>query len=91
MNLRPGGGGGAVSLFQNMASRLISAKNMATYFAAASRPPSLHTIFFSFHICDRAAEYKQVEKNRIKIRLCIPEILHVKVWGLPVITSKTGT
>ena len=26
--------------------------------------------FFSFHIiCDRAAEYKQVEKKRIKIRL----------------------
>ena len=35
--------------------------------------------FFSFHICDRAAEDKQVEKNRIKIRLCIPEILHVEV------------
>ena len=34
---------------------------------------------FSFHICDRAAEDKQVEKNRIKIRLCIPEILHVEV------------
>ena len=26
-----------------MASRLISAKNMATYFSAASRPPSLHS------------------------------------------------
>ena len=35
--------------------------------------------FFSFHICDRAAEDKQIEKKRIKIRLCIPEILHVKV------------
>ena len=35
--------------------------------------------FFSFHKCDRAAEEEQVEKNRIKIRLCIPEILHAKV------------
>ena len=35
--------------------------------------------FFSFYICDRAAEDKQVEKNRIKIRQCIPEILHAKV------------
>ena len=32
-----GGSVAPVSLFQNMASRLISAKNMATYFAAASR------------------------------------------------------
>ena len=30
-------------------------------------------------ICDRAAEDEQVEKNRIKIRPCIPEILHAKV------------
>ena len=35
--------------------------------------------FFSFYICDRAAEDEQVEKNRIKIRQCIPEILHAKV------------
>ena len=35
--------------------------------------------FFSFYICDRAAEDEQVEKNRIKIRPCIPEILHAKV------------
>ena len=35
--------------------------------------------FFSFYICDRAAENEQVEKNRIKIRPCIPEILHAKV------------
>ena len=35
--------------------------------------------FFSFYICDRAAEDEQVEKNRIKIRPCIPEILHNKV------------
>ena len=34
--------------------------------------------FFSFYICDRAAENEQVEKNRIKIRPCIPEILHAK-------------
>ena len=47
--------------------------------------------FFSFYICDRAAEDEQVEKKRIKIRPCIPEILHAKVWGLPVITSKTET
>ena len=35
--------------------------------------------FFSFYICDRAADDEQVEKNRIKIRPCIPEILHAKV------------
>ena len=35
--------------------------------------------FFSFYICDRAAEDEQVEKKRIKIRPCIPEILHAKV------------
>ena len=35
--------------------------------------------FFSFYICDRAAKDEQVEKNRIKIRPCIPEILHAKV------------
>ena len=35
--------------------------------------------FFSFHICDRAAEDEQVEKKRIKIRPCIPEILRSKV------------
>ena len=35
--------------------------------------------FFSFYLCDRAAEDEQVEKNRIKIRPCIPEILHAKV------------
>ena len=34
--------------------------------------------FFSFYICDRAAENEQVEKNRIKIRPFIPEILHAK-------------
>ena len=36
--------------------------------------------FFSFYICDRTAEDEQVEKKkRIKIRPCIPEILHAKV------------
>ena len=35
--------------------------------------------FFSFYICDRAAEDEQVEKKRIKIRPCIPQILHAKV------------
>ena len=34
---------------------------------------------FSVFTCDRAAEDKQVEKNRIKIQLCISEILHVEV------------
>ena len=35
--------------------------------------------FFDFHICERAVEDKQVEKKRIRIRLCIPEILRSKV------------
>ena len=39
----------------------------------------------------RAAEDEKVEKKRIKIRLCIPEILRANVSGLPVITSKIGS